>query len=325
MQEEIRNILISKYLNGHCTPEEKAEMEQWLQADPQNQKHLAQIKTIEEELHQLDLGVDADTEGEWEKLKGEIRAEGKVRRLSSVRYWRAAAAVVALAAVGWLISIWVSGPESNAIAQEFATEKGETQTIELADGSTIQLNADSKLTLSTTFNNEERRLTLEGEAYFKVAKNSEKPFIVETGNVYTQVLGTAFNISAYPEERDVQVAVTEGVVQFRSNSTSGLRLEANTAAQYRKADRVFTPTDYDSEQSLDWLQGNLIFKDIPLTEVLADLERKYNVEIDDQTNQSNLIYSDYIQSDDTIKEVMVRLARALQIEIEQTANGFVLR
>ena len=162
-------------------------------------------------------------------------------------------------------------------------ERGERANIHLADGTHVTLNVDSRLRMPASFPASSRTVYLEGEAYFDVATDSTRPFIVYANDAIIDVHGTSFNVRSYPEDQRVQVAVVEGAVSLRSQQSAqqapGARLESGQIGQLRADDaRVTTETVTDVAPLIGWMQGRLVFQEAPLTEVTARLERWYNMQ-----------------------------------------------
>lgn len=156
---------------------------------------------------------------------------------------------------------------------------GEYQLI-LSDGSKVWLNSDSKLRFPSPFSGQKRTVFLEGEAYFEVAHNLEKPFIVSTNNMTIQVLGTKFNIKAYNEDNAVYTTLVSGSVKAGSRqSEKTVILTPNEQCIYTPAnDRLKTYT-VDPQAFLGWVKGRFIFEDESLEEILKQLGRWYDVDI----------------------------------------------
>lgn len=183
-------------------------------------------------------------------------------------------------AVQWEFPIGAEPPLREVIA-----ERGERANIQLVDGTNVTLNVDSRLQIPTSFSPSRRIVHLEGEAYFDVASDSARPFIVRTADAEINVHGTAFNVRSYPEDGRVQVAVVEGAVSLRPqrapSAHQGARLESGQVGRLDEDDaRVTTHTADDIASILSWMNGRLVFEDAPLHEVTARLGRWYNLEFD---------------------------------------------
>ncbi len=147
----------------------------------------------------------------------------------------------------------------------------------LSDGTEVYLNAGSRLTYPTRFVRKERIVTLEGEAYFKVAKDKERPFIVQAGNVRTRVLGTEFNISSYSAS-DVHVTLIEGGVQVDASGNSKVIMPGQDLCV--RKDGSMSVKEVDLHSYIYWRDGYFYFDNLPLVEVLQGIGRWYNVGVE---------------------------------------------
>ena len=295
MKEETHHILLDKYIRSDCSPAERSTVEAWIKESDANREEYEQFKQLNDELLQFDFGLSAQTDQQWENLKAQLQvAETStddatvvpITRARRFRFLRVAAAVALLLSAAWLVNSYFNAPNAPTLAQEFITPLGQTQSIELADGSTILLNADSKLFVKEGFNGEDRQVELQGQAYFQIAKNPNKPFIIQTGEVRTQVLGTAFSLKAYPDDPSVHIAVSEGKVKFFENESNSIELTAEKAATFDRDDKAITATEFDAESSFSWKENRLSFSKTPFKEVVRTLERKYGVKIVDKTGDN---------------------------------------
>ncbi len=171
---------------------------------------------------------------------------------------------------------------------EITIPRGKTFRLKLSDGSEVILNTDSRLYYPSAFSGEERRVRLEGEAYFKVARNESQPFIVETADMETRVLGTEFNVRAY-SSRDAHVTLVRGSVSVtgrRSQQQEMLRPGEDatlaTNGQLKKA-------EVDTDAYTYWSQGMFYFDDVSLEHVATDLGRWYNMNVVFQSEDAKRI------------------------------------
>ena len=162
---------------------------------------------------------------------------------------------------------------------------GKILKLELSDGTVVLLNSESKLTFPKEFGSAKREVKLEGEAYFQVAHEQDRPFIIRTGELHTQVLGTSFNISAYPEYRKVSVTVNTGKVGVYLKNAKGSDhstfITPNQQVLFNKTSRKMTYNKYVNAKDFSaWSSGRLIFRDKLLNEAVLEITRKYNVRIE---------------------------------------------
>jgi ferric-dicitrate binding protein FerR (iron transport regulator) len=171
--------------------------------------------------------------------------------------------------------------------REEITSKGQRTFITLEDGTKIWLNADSKLSYPKTFaESKTREIQLQGEAYFDVAENKQKPFIVHTSDIRIKVLGTSFNVKSYGKDKTIETTLIKGKVTIESAvDTNGLILLPNQQAVFeKKSKRIFLEDQDEIVDYTAWRDGQLVFRDRPLSDIINELERWFNVtiEVDDR-------------------------------------------
>ena len=152
--------------------------------------------------------------------------------------------------------------------------RGGEFSLELADGTRVWLNTESKLRYPVAFTGEERRVEMDGEVYFEVAKNREKPFVVTVNGVDIRVLGTSFNVSAYQE--DVVTTLVTGKVQLKKGDEQVVLLPNQQAIW---SDDKFKVKQVDARNYVLWKEGIFYFEDVDLETILDDMARWYNVTI----------------------------------------------
>jgi ferric-dicitrate binding protein FerR (iron transport regulator) len=168
-------------------------------------------------------------------------------------------------------------PEMNTLVIPY----GSRSEIVLSDGTKVWLNAGSRLIYPSRFVDKDREVLLSGEAFFSVKENSNQPFVVKTADVKVEVLGTKFNVSAYPEDYSVQTVLTEGSVKIRK-SEAGLfnkatKLEPGQMAYFNKKSEEATIYEVDTKQYTSWTQGLWNFSNTDFNRIVKRLERYYNI------------------------------------------------
>lgn len=195
-----------------------------------------------------------------------------------------------------------------------ATEKGETYQVNLPDGSLVYLNAASTLSYSTRLlQNGQRRIRLSGEAYFEVAKDAEHPFIVESPGQKIQVLGTHFNISAYPDEPVSKTNLLEGSVSVNDKAI----LRPGEQATVNASGNIDV-TEKDVEEAIAWKNGKFVFDYENLESVMRKLSRWYDVEVVYQTSVSEETFSGKVSRFDDIRKIldMITYTNNIHFKIE---------
>lgn len=159
---------------------------------------------------------------------------------------------------------------------ELLTPKGGEYQITLSDGTRITLNAASRLTYPRTFGSDQRIVELVGEAYFEVAKDENKPFIVKTATEDIMVLGTHFNVNAYQDETRSFVSLIEGRVQVSSPETSKILVPGQQSVT---SEGTMIVQKINVEEVLAWKNGEFMFNNESLEDVMHKLSRWYNIEV----------------------------------------------
>ena len=161
-----------------------------------------------------------------------------------------------------------------------STPAGGLYQLRLPDGSKVWLNASSSIRYPTQFDGKERRVQINGEAYFEVSRNTEKPFIVKVNDdAEVIVLGTHFNINAYLNEGTIKTTLLEGAVKVRLGNSNSL-LKPGQQAQIKKGGSLKRVDDADTEEAIAWKNGNFQFNSTPLEAVLRQAARWYNLEVE---------------------------------------------
>jgi len=169
------------------------------------------------------------------------------------------------------------GSSENKI-NTLSTAKGETYILTLSDKTQVWLNAASSLTYSAALNERgQRRVKLSGEAYFQVAKDKLHPFIVETDKQEVEVLGTHFNVSAYPDDQAVKTTLLEGSVKVAANGRSE-RLVPNQQSILSKGNLKIN--EVEADDVIAWKNGQFVFEDEPLESVMKKIARWYDIEVE---------------------------------------------
>lgn len=228
-----------------------------------------------------ELKEKLDTEVCGRSKNGRVSADDRIlgfrgllrgRRVGAYAFSFAAVAVIVLFAV--ILRNDVSKP----VFQEIFTVNGQKSQIKLADGSTVALNCGSMLRIRKPFDTQAREVYLDGEGYFEIEED-RRPFIVITGNSRTTVLGTEFNVWA--REKKTRVIVKSGRVRLESESAGDrVILLGGQRSQIGEDKKPLEPEEVDVDRLLGWLEGKLVFELTPLDEIIAELERTYDVQID---------------------------------------------
>lgn len=283
MQEELYISLLQKQLSGPLTAEEQSELDAWLAQSPDNQLVARQVAQVWQASGGFSQDVELDLDADFERLEQRIAAaepsaQAKLVPLPPKRRWLAiAAAVVLLLAATFVLRNFLGGDGM----EQFAVGSSPARTpLTLADGSKVWLNAGSVLRYFGKNNSSDRRVELEGEAFFEVAKDPGRPFIVKGTLGEVTVLGTSFNVRSHGTAPTLEVNVTSGKVRLQPAGTEQhLDLVANETGIFNKTSNSLTKTGGDSNNSAAWHTGRLVFDNTPLGKVLSQLSDTYGVKL----------------------------------------------
>jgi transmembrane sensor len=246
-------------------------------------------------------------------------------------YWKVAAiALIIISAGVWLYIQNNSTVPPDLILAEQIVPRGKMVHLTLSDGTEVWLNADSKFRYPENFSNHSREVYLEGEAFFEVTKDPERPFQIHSDGLSTTVLGTSFNVRSYSGDDIREVAVITGKVSVvhpdKDSPAEELRLVPGEKALFSKQTGTFTKSNFtDLDQYTSWREGKLSFVNAPLSEVISSLERKYNISInlgsDSMRNCRVTAEFDKLPPE----RIMYLLCYTLKAEYSANEHGFLIR
>lgn len=329
MKENLQYEHIAKYLAGELSDDEKILFEQWLQEKEENQQLLKEYQQLYKSSNNYEDNFEVNTTEAWQKFESnmnwnqendtsEADTIAKEITMYSRNLWRIAA-VFLFMAVGLL---WIFQSNQNStdwlVAQTMDSEKKE---IQLPDGSSVWLNENTRLTYAPDFATN-RQLTLQGEAFFDVQRDEEHPFVIESEQTITKVLGTSFNVRAYPNESFVEVNVASGKVSFaqtRSNKKP-LILEKQELGRLDKSKWELQEYKMTDNNKLAWRTRNLTFKDTPLQTILDDIAHSYGITIKVENDQLNNCHFTGEFNDTNLQEVIQSIEFALNLQVN-AENG----
>ncbi|MBO3697705.1 FecR family protein [Roseivirga sp. E12] len=290
--------LIYHFLKEDCSPEELDQLHEWLISDLDEETTNDLLKSLWKKTHDGNIH-DIDEAGLTTKIRSEIASKNgfvqtktpkkrvivRNRRNNS---WVIITAILALViTAGYFITSQntVTDQEPFLAGQiEKNTPRGHRSTVNLRDGSRVILNSETKITYDENFGIDNRRITLEGEAFFEVARDENLPFIVTSKNLITRALGTSFNVRDYGDEDSASIALATGKVKVKrsKNPTNKFKifLSPNEQVVLIKASQKWSKSTFQPERVLSWKDNSLNFEDMSLARIIRTLERWYDVNIE---------------------------------------------
>lgn len=273
----INDELLTRFLLGETDTEEKAAIENWLKASPENEKMLHRQKMIIDMVSFAKQNVDE----EWMTFKKKLTPQTKEIKFESsetknnYRYLAIAASIAVL--IG--LSVFFIFYFNNAPKKLMAESKDKIMDVILSDGSNVSLNRNSTLEYPETFGKNNRQVKLNGEAFFKITHDASKPFIVETEQLTVTVLGTEFYVSSF-EGQPQQVYVETGKVKCE-HKTTGENIILNAGEKYTfgiQNNTVESPSEKEMNQYA-WKTARLIFVNEKMTDITQTINNTYGSHI----------------------------------------------
>ena len=263
------DLLLQKYLRNETSEEELVEVLDWLDASTENQRYLDRLDYIS------NLNI----------LAGEAQPRIRRRTVSlwkRAAQWSAAAAAVLLACAGlghYMADRILERRTRDMMA--ITAPNGQSMSVTLSDGTTVWLNSDAKLEYPSIFSRKTRRVKISGEAMFEVEHDASRPFIVETFACDAEVLGTKFNIEAYPDSETITTTLLEGSVEVESRlSRECIRMVPSQQLSYDiQSGEMKLSTISDSKEPVRWKDNVWVLHQTPFTQVCHRLEQMFNVKI----------------------------------------------
>lgn len=317
INEELFTTLAARKLAGEATTAEQQELDAMLQEYPELRESyqlLQQYFTVSA------YHSSAETEQALQRTMSRISINTTpVKRMFPWKWVGVAAAAVLITAVAVMVLRPRQQQAEVAKLMERQNGKATKATIELADGSKIWLNADSKLSYPEVFNNDTREVYLSGEAFFDIAANPKKPFIVHLSSGSIHVLGTSFNIRAYENEA-VQTSVKTGKVAFIPVVAAGqqpdtIYITPDEKVTYRHAladdkEEAIVKETTSAEDDKAWTEGRLVFRDKTLEEIASELERTFGKKVSFGSDAPRYYRLTGAFQDNSLQDIMYYLARS---------------
>lgn len=360
MSQEQLWVLLSKKLTGEASGEELSRLEQLISENPEWQYAVQNLESLWNKETVYDPAVSEDAYLLHLNRLAEMNialdnsaphSETPVVRLWRSKRWVWAAAVFVLAVAAYAV---IGNPKNTnsdpAIAavqemNEVSTRMGSKTRIQLPDGTVVMLNSGSKLTYGKEYGLQLREVTLTGEGYFDVKKMKEKPFVIHTANINIRVLGTAFNVKAYPEDKHTETSLVRGSIEVTIKNrpdnkiilspNEKLIVENNVLPEHAGARaKTLIPTvsinklKYDQvDKTLpetQWVENRLVFRDETFEELAARMERWYDVKIVIEGEQLKQTRMNGSFDKETIDQALEALKLMIPFKMEQKDQKIII-
>jgi len=335
--------LFLKYFNGHCSQDEKNEILNWIKEESHGLADHLMVQKIWENYSPAEQFDELKYERMLDKVhhlinlsKTEPTAK---KRVSFNKMVHSIGKVITRVAAILFIPLFVyfvysyKKPDPALVKAdppvvdtvEIIAPVGSRTFIRLSDGTGVHLNHGSKLRYPQKFTGEERKVDLEGEAFFSVKHDPERPFLVEASNLLITATGTEFNVMAYPDESFVETTLVEGkvIVQKKNSGNTFLRvceMKPGSHLKFMQNKNTYHCDSVDPGKYISWKDGVLIFKNDPLQEITSRLGRWYNVEFVFRNESVKEFPYTATFVDETLPQILDLLKLATPIRYEMTSR-----
>ena len=332
---------VARFLVGEMTEMEQKAFSEWIDANETNRLFYEDTRALWELTERYETVTKKEIESfdgtdSWDRFEEKFQAietndvpikEWKTsvepKRRGIIKQLMQAAAVLLIGiGMGYVILQNQTDPTPEMVVyQSGANEKEE---FTLPDGTKIWMNERSKIEYIADF--KPRLLSFEGEAFFEVAHQDGNPFEIRSGDTKTIVLGTSFNVRAYPDESFVEVAVETGKVAFQQKEkiAKSLILEPGDAGVFRAKEKTLLKSTEPNVNKTSWRKKELIFDDTPLSEVIPALERYFGKRIKMSSVEILNCHITGTYKEPTLSELLDVLAYSLDINVEKEKDHFIL-
>jgi transmembrane sensor len=289
LAEDSKHIdyLITRFLAGEASLEERLQLEQWMNASEANKKYFADNRFIHDRAIASNRLVRVNVDKAWESLHGQMKIGHKELNMPAGKaipfrlpvWLRVAAVFLLLLGLSYWFYLNYSLSSNHGLKVISIISNESIVSRKIPDNSSVVLNRRSKIIYSSTFGTKNRELALSGEAYFKVRHSVDTPFIVRTENVLIKDIGTTFNIKSYKESKTIEVFVETGEIQFFTYSNPGIRLVKGETGIYDKSSGHFYKTGKIEVNVLSYKTKVFVFQNTSLNDAVRQLNATYPVSI----------------------------------------------
>lgn len=327
---------VEKFFRNSCTPAEIEEVLAWFRTGEGQtflRKKLDQDTRLLQDERIKPLVSEIRSKKIWGVIDTGMEPTDKhnyqFRRKRAGSYWQAAAIILVMLA-STVFYVWQQGPVKEVAEAGkpalYAAGSDKQKALTLSDGTRIRLNSNARIRIPEGYGRSSREITLEGEAYFEVVHNEQKPFVIHTSRATIKDLGTAFNVRALPDEQNVQVAVTEGKVSVWSDRQTEEEATELIPGQFGYLDltrRTMQVDQFGVDNYLSWMNGRMKFDQAPLDKVSMQLGRIYDVSFrySDDTLRQRSLTTDFSRG--SLEKTLEVISLTLRIDYRMDANKVI--
>jgi ferric-dicitrate binding protein FerR (iron transport regulator) len=320
---------ITSYLAGECSPAEQQVIAGLIHTDSDYSEVYAALKQIWDNPLFQPVSENYKVDNAWLNVSKHISdnplsvvPHSRFRKSGTIRLLKYAASIAAVLMVAF--TVFQLSHQNKAVMKSFASGSAVSSPVALSDGSHIVLNAGSEVKYREKFGSDGREVYFWGEAFFEIASDPTRPFVIETGDARIKVLGTSFNVKAYPNTGITEVVVNTGTVLFyhvdnNNNILGQVVLQKGDKGIYDRISRKLAKMRNNNPNFISWKTGILVFDQTSLDKVMEVVGEKYGVTFhikDSELSRLKLTATFDNESLDSVLEVL-----SLVHKLQFTHNG----
>ena len=293
MKQESENILLlDRFMRGETSEDEDKQLLAWFRSNESRAEILEHYKEMWEEAKKAGRPIDSELQERMlRQIRERLNASEKkaARHTLSIGIWmKYAAAVIIVLGIGIGIGTRLNPQHSNNLLSNYSVtaEKGQRASVVLPDGTKVWLNSHSTLSYQVDYGEKERDVTLNGEAYFEVAKDKKHRFVVNAENIQVEALGTKFNVEAYDDSNDFCTSLMQGSVEVFDNNNPSSHVILKPDYQVSIIDGQLKTEAIQDYDLFRWREGLICFKDVTFEQLMIRFEKCYGIRVSIQNNKA---------------------------------------
>lgn len=319
---------IKKYLTGKNSDAEQKVLLDWIRQD----KHLAEFQDVKKEWknHVVNEPIPSEHQENWNNIQNHLlsRMQSNLKRTERrLLFFRYAAISIALISIPSILYFYSQSEKEKPLTYtSVSADFGQISKVMLPDSTVIWINSGSTIKYNNLFSTTNRDISLVGEAFFMVHKNKDLPLVVKSEDLRVKVLGTEFSVISYPEDNSIQVILEEGKVELTSSthSTFAHDMKPGELAVFNKLRKDLTISNVNTGLYTSWKDGMINIYNLPLSELIVKLERRYNQKFVVDSAIRDLPYTFTIKNEN-LNSILSLMEKITPVNVVQHDNVIELK
>lgn len=319
---------IKKYLSGDNSDAEQKALLDWIRQD----KHLAEFQEVKKEWKKqvIQEPIPSEHQESWNNIHNNLmdRMQSNLKRTERrLHFFRYAAILIALISIPSILYFSTQSDSNSSLTYTtVSADFGQISKVLLPDSTIIWINSGSTIRYNNLFSTSNRDIDLTGEAFFKVHENKSLPLVVSSEDLRVKVLGTEFSVISYPEENTIQVILEKGKVELTSSTHSRFahEMKPGELASFNKLRKDLTISNVNTGLYTSWKDGMINIYNLPLSELIVKLERRYNQKFIVDSTIKDLPYTFTIKNEN-LNSILSLMEKITPVDVVQHDNVIELK